>query len=203
MKNQPYNSFIKEQNKFQLLILYHILCISLFAIGIYVIYVFFQNPDEVLIFDKGGNAHVAHTSNLTGNRIVIKDIAYKATYALLARTYKTDSSRLLKSYFLKKAEIAAEQMIEEESRKFESRKIVQSIKIKKTFLLKYKGYPAVIVKGTLRQVGEYHDILIAKDKEFSLVLLLKKSDDKTQLPYRVLAIKLKLKSIEDQKENIT
>lgn len=197
-----YKRLNREYKSQQWWILYHLICVSFLITSVVYTYKIFKTHDNVILLDKSGNLYKASTRSIQ-NKKIIRDIAERATYAFLNRTYETDANEHVEPYFLKKGRANVRKYMSLEKEDFKQKQIRQIATIEKIKMYDVNGFPTFKMVGTLKRHLTFEkEVNFEKKYRFVINCVMIRSPDVKDFPYKVARFKYKiLKEITEKEHN--
>lgn len=160
------------------------------------VFKYINNPQKILIFDKGHNIHQGVSTDVDKAQEIFKELAVKATKAYYTRTpdgllYEAALEKL----FHRKGESIAKDIIQVEKRDFKQKKIYQYPVIKKVLCkIKTNGSVQVLVSGKLYRKYTFEGTTYFRCFRMQTFYLFRRNDkfrQNKEYPYRVVNMKQK------------
>lgn len=197
----PWQKVARQQKRIVLLSVLHIVCLICLLSGLYYTTELMLYPDQVLIQDQSGSLYRGHTGPLLC-RETAEDMARRAAFAFLDRSYEHENREMCEAVFGKSAQKSLFERMAKSREEFAEQKIRQMPEISRITVLDAaeERQCLVWVEGILHRSGIYMEMPYYQQLKFVLGLRLMQSDDPEKFPLRVLRMSYEEHSVYDSKK---
>ena len=120
----PWRKVAEEQNRIVLLSLFHIVCLTALGVGLHYTARYMRHPDRIILQDRSGSLYRGRTRPILC-RQTAEDMARRAVFAFLDRSYAHENRAMCEAVFGKTAQKSLFELMAKSREEYAEQKIRQ------------------------------------------------------------------------------